>query len=71
MVNKIFEPLETLLMAYESRLKSREPIEKQWEKYLDLELEKSKLAICICLVKITQTLLEHNQAKAKENEEPK
>ena len=33
-VDKLFEPLDTLLMAYESRLKLGETLERQWENYL-------------------------------------
>ena len=46
LADKIFEPLDTLLMAYESRLKSGEPMNIQWENYLDPKLEKRRFAIC-------------------------
>ena len=57
LVDKLFEPLDTLLMAYESKLKSGESLEKQWENYPDLELEKCRFAICQRLVKVTQALI--------------
>ena len=46
LADKIFEPLDTLLMAYESRLKSGDTLDIQWEKYLDPNFEKCQFAIC-------------------------
>ena len=66
LVDKIFEPLDTLLMAYESRLKSGEPMSIQWENYPDPELEKSKFSICKRLIEVTQKLVEKNQTKDKD-----
>ena len=38
LADKIFEPLDALLMAYESWLKFGDTLEGQWEKYPNLEL---------------------------------
>ena len=43
--DKIFKPLDTLLIAYKSRLKSENTLKGQWEKSLDLELKKQRFAI--------------------------
>ena len=57
LANKIFKPLDTLLMAYESTLKSSHLLEVQWEKYLDPQLEKLLfVAICKHLIEVTQNL---------------
>ena len=40
LADKIFEPLDTLLMAYKSRLNFGDTLEVQWDKYPDPELEK-------------------------------
>ena len=53
-------------MAYESRLKSGEPMNIQWEHYPDPELEKRRFAICKKLVEVTQKLVEQNQTKGKD-----
>ena len=53
-------------MAYESRLKSGEPMNIQWENYPDPELEKRRFAICKRLIEVTQKLLEQNQTKGKD-----
>ena len=45
LADKIFEPLETLLMAYKSQSKSKEPLNIQWDNYLDPEIEKRRFAI--------------------------
>ena len=45
LADKIFEPLDTLLMAYESQLKSRESLNTQWENYPTPKLEKKRFAI--------------------------
>ena len=59
--NKIFEPLDTLLMAYETQSNSWESLEKQWESYPDLELEKCRFSMCKWLVEVTQALIEQHQ----------
>ena len=46
LADKIFKPLDTLLMAYESRLKTGEPLITQRENYPDPALEKRRFAIC-------------------------
>ena len=69
LANKLFEPLDTLLMAYESRLKSGETLETQWENYPDPELEKRRFAICQRLVEVTQALIEQNKNETKETKE--
>ena len=69
LVDKLFEPLDTLLMAYESRLKSGETLETQWENYPDPELEKRRFAICQRLVEVTQALIEQNKNETKETKE--
>ena len=56
--NKFFEPLDTLLMAYESQLKSVEPLNIQWKKYPDPKLENKGFSICKKLVEVTQKLVE-------------
>ena len=61
LTNKIFEPLDTLLMAYKSRLKSKDTLKVQWKKYPDLKLKKGQFAICKCLIKVTQKLVEQKQ----------
>ena len=66
LVDKLFEPLDTLLMAYESRLKSGETLEKQWENYPDRALEKRRFIVCQRLVEVTQALIEQNKNKTKE-----
>ena len=53
LADKIFEPLDTLLMAYESKLRPSETMEVQWEKYPDPELEKRRFEICKRLVEVT------------------
>ena len=58
LANQIFEPLDTLLMAYESTLKFADTLEIQWEKYLDPKLEKHRLTKCKWLLKVTQSLME-------------
>ena len=60
LADKIFEPLDTLVMAYESRLESGDTLGIQWKNYLDLELEKRRFAIYKCLVEVTQKLMEQN-----------
>ena len=45
LANKIFEPLDILLMAYKSRLKSKDTLEVQWEKYQDPKFEKCQLRL--------------------------
>ena len=66
MADKIFEPLDTLLMAYKSRLNFGEPLNIQWDNYPDSELEKRRFSICCKrLVKVTQKLVEQNQNKDK------
>ena len=58
LANKIFEPLDTLLMVYKSQLKSGDTLEGQWEKYLDPKLEKCQFVICQWLIEVTQGLME-------------
>ena len=69
LVDKIFEPLDTLLMAYKSQL--GEPLNIQWDNYPDLELEKRRFAIYKRLVKVTQKLVEQNQTKDKNKTQEK
>ena len=56
-------------MAYESRLKSGETLETQWENYPDPELEKRRFAICQRVVEVTQALIEQNKNETKETKE--
>ena len=53
LADKIFEPLDTLLMAYESKLRPDETMEVQWEKYPDPKLENCRFEICKRLVEVT------------------
>ena len=62
----MFEPLDTLLMAYESWLKSREALDIQWEKYPDHELERRRFTICKWLIEVTQNLEEQKQNQNKD-----
>ena len=70
LVDKIFEPLDTLLMAYESRLKLGDTLEIQWEKYRDPELEKCQFAICKHLIEVTQKLVEQQREKQNNQTKP-
>ena len=45
-------------MAYELRLKSRDTLEVQWEKYPNLELGKFQFSIRKRLIEVTQKLME-------------
>ena len=54
-------------MAYKSRLKIGEALEKQWENFPDSKLEKRKFAICKSLVEVTQTLIEQSKNKTNKN----
>ena len=58
LADKVFEPLDTLLMAYESRLKLGETFNIQWDKYSNPELEKRRFSICKQLIEVTQKLVE-------------
>ena len=66
LVDKLFEPLDTLLMDYDSRLKSGETLEKQWKNYPDLELEKHRFVVCQRLVEVMQALIEQSKKRTKE-----
>ena len=66
LADKILKPLDTLLMAYESRLNSGETLEKQWENYPNPALEKYKFAVYQRLVDGTQALIEQNKNRTKE-----
>ena len=58
LVAKVFEPLDSMLQAFEAILKPNQSLEQVVREYLDFVIEKKRLELCSRLVEITQQLLE-------------
>ena len=64
LVQKVFEPLNAMLEAYEARLKPDQTLEERWKAYLDPVIESRRLDLCQKLVEITQALLKQQAAES-------
>lgn len=58
LVEKVNEPLDTVLQAYEARLKNNQTQEQRWMTYPYAELEKQRLEMCKQMIQTAQALLE-------------
>ena len=58
LVQKVFEPLDTMLEAFEARLKTWQTLEERARNYPDPVIESRRLDICQKLIEVTQALLE-------------
>ena len=67
LVEKIFEPLDAILQAYEARLKANWKTMKEWaEEYPDPAEQKRLLGLFTRIVEVTQSLLEQQEKDKKE-----
>ena len=65
LIDKVFEPLKTMLDSYEARLRSNQTIEEQYRAYLDPELETKRLEVFQKMIEWTQALLEKQIEKQR------
>ena len=71
LVDKIHEPLDSLLKAYEARLKPLETMEDRWRNYPDAVIESRQLELYKCLVETLQAIEGHTKQLVGEREKPK
>lgn len=57
LVDKVNEPLDALLQAYEARLKKNQTMEQRWMTYPYADLEKGRMEMCSRMIETTQALL--------------
>ena len=55
---KIFEPLDAIIKAFEARLQPQQTVEQRWLTYPYAELEKQRFKMCKKLIETAQALLE-------------
>ena len=55
---KVFEPLDAILKAFEARLQPKQTLEERWLTYPYAELEKQRFEMCKKLIETAQSLLE-------------
>ena len=70
LVDKIHEPLDALLKAYEARLKPLETMEDRWRNYLDAAIESRQLELYKRLVETLQAIEGHTKQLVGEREKP-
>ena len=70
LVDKIHEPLDALLKAYEARLKPLETMEDRWRNYLDAAIESRQLELYKRLVETLQAIEGHTKQLVGEKEKP-
>ena len=63
LVDKVFEPLKTMLDLYKARLRPNQTNEEQYKAYHDHELETKRLEVFQKMVEGTQALLEKQMDK--------
>ena len=71
LVDKIHEPLDALLKAYEARLKPLGTMEDRWRNYPDAAIESRQLEIYKHLIETLQAIEGHTKQLAEEREKPK
>ncbi|MCO5563850.1 hypothetical protein L7F22_017499 [Adiantum nelumboides] len=68
LVDKVLEPLDALLQAWEARLNNNQTLEQRWLTYPYPEIEIKRLEMYKELIKAAQALMEPNVVRALENE---
>ena len=63
MVDKVFEPLKTMIDSYEARLRPNQTNEEQYRAYHDPKLETKRLEVFQKMIEGTQALLEKQMEK--------
>ena len=58
LAEKVFEPLQAILDAYEARLRPNQTNKERLRAYLDPEIEKQRLDIFQKMIHVTQSLLD-------------
>ena len=67
MVQKVFEPLNAMLEAFEARLKTGQTLEERARTYPDPVIESRRLDICQKLIEVTQALLQQQTIEGQIN----
>ena len=64
LVDKVFEPLNAMLEAFEARLKPGQTQEERWRAYPEPALEKERLNMYTQLIKAVQSLIDKSSPNA-------
>ncbi|MCO5558438.1 hypothetical protein L7F22_012021 [Adiantum nelumboides] len=68
LVDKVLEPLDALLQAWEARLKTNQTLEQRWLTYPQPDVETKRLEMCKELIKAAQALMKPNAVRALKQE---
>ncbi|MCO5568337.1 hypothetical protein L7F22_022036 [Adiantum nelumboides] len=68
LVDKVLEPSDALLQAYEARLKTNQTLEQRWLTNRQSKVESERLEMCKKLIEAAQELMEPNAVRALERE---
>ncbi|MCO5551829.1 hypothetical protein L7F22_005332 [Adiantum nelumboides] len=68
LVDKVLEPLDALLQAWEAKLNNNQTLEQRWLTYPYPEIETKRLEMCKELIKAAHALMEPNVVRAPKNE---
>ncbi|MCO5561039.1 hypothetical protein L7F22_014660 [Adiantum nelumboides] len=68
LVDKMLEPLDALLQAWEARINNNQTLKQRWLTYPYPEVETKRLEMCKELIKMAQALIEPNAIRAPEQE---